>query len=143
MAMSMATETAPGTDPGAREGGPCCEACAARPAAGSVRFGVVSCGKRTPGPYGEKFGPCILEPGHGDDVPCRFKNLDGAGSVSVSALPVPDEIHAAVQELGGHIVKLERARRNLDRTRWLMIGALLVNLGSALWTIGRLVGWLP
>lgn len=111
--------------------------------AGSVRFGVVSCGKRAPGPFENKFGPCILEPGHADDVPCRFKNLDGAGSVSVSALPVPDEIRDAVEELGGHIVNMERARRNLDRTRWLMIGAVLVNLGSAFWTIGRLMGWLP
>lgn len=113
------------------------------PAAGSVRFGVVSCGKRAPGPYGEKFGPCILEPGHADDVLCRFKNLTGPGSVSVREMPVPDEIADAVADLGRHIGKLERTRRNLYRSQVLLWVALAANLGSAGWTIGRLLGWLP
>jgi hypothetical protein len=112
-------------------------------AGGSVRFGVVSCGKRAPGPFENKFGPCILEPGHGDDVPCRFKNLGGPGSVSVSALPVPDEIAAAVADLGSHIVKLERERRNMRKTSALLAFALVANLASALWSVGRLIGWLP
>lgn len=118
-------------------------AVSADPAAGSVRFGVLSCGKRAPGPFENKFGPCILEPGHGDDEPCRFKNLDGPGSVSVSALPVPDEIRDAVEELGGHIGNMLRARRQLDRMRWFMLGAVLLNGGSCLWTFGRAFGWWP
>lgn len=111
------------------------------PAAGSVRYGVVSCGKRAPGPYGEKFGPCILEPGHADDVLCRFKNLTGPGSVSVREMPVPDEIADAVADLGRHIGKLERTRRHMRRTSWLLGFALAANLTSALWSAGRAFGW--
>ena len=113
------------------------------PSAGSVRFGVVSCGKRAPGPYGEKFGPCILEPGHADDVLCRFKNLAGPGSVSVREMPVPDEIAAAVADLGQHIGKLERERRKMRLTSVLLAFALVANLASAAWSFGRLIGWLP
>lgn len=111
------------------------------PVAGSVRFGVVSCGKRAPGPYGEKFGPCILEPGHADDVLCRFKNLTGPGSVSVREMPVPDEIADAVADLGRHIVKLERTRRNMRKTSALLGLALVANLVSAVWSFGRAFGW--
>jgi hypothetical protein len=109
--------------------------------AGSVRFGVVSCGKRAPGPFAEKLGPCILEPGHSDDVPCRFKNLDGPGTVSAVALPVPDEIAAAVADLGEHIVKLERTRRNMRRTSALLGMALVANLVSSVWSLGRALHW--
>lgn len=111
------------------------------PAGGSVRFGVVTCGKRGPGPYAEKFGPCILEPGHADDVPCRLKVLDGPGSVSVREMPVPDEIAAAVEQLNGAIRNLDKSRRNMRKTSALLGLALVANLGSAVWTLGRLFGW--
>lgn len=111
------------------------------PSAGSVRFGVVSCGKRAPGPFEKKLGVCILEPGHGDDVPCRFKNLDGPGSVSVSVLPVPDDIAEAVADLGRHIGKLERTRRNMRRTSAGLVGALVLNLGTAVWSFLHAMGW--
>lgn len=113
------------------------------PAAGSVRFGVVTCGKRAPGPYGEKFGPCVLEPGHSDDVLCRFKNLAGPGSVSVTEMPVPDEIADAVADLGRAIGKLNRIRRNMRWTSVLLAFALAANLTSAGWSIARNMGWLP
>jgi hypothetical protein len=58
-------------------------------------------------------------------------------------MPVPDEIAAAVADLGSHIVKLERTRRNMRRTSLLLALALVANLASAGWSIGRNMGWLP
>lgn len=115
----------------------------ADPSAGSVRFGVVTCGKRGPGPYAEKFGPCVLEPGHPDDVPCRLKLLNGPGSVSVREMPVPDEIADAVADLSKVINNLQRTRRNLRRAMLFSLGALVLNLGATVWTFSRIFGWLP
>jgi hypothetical protein len=106
-------------------------------------FGVVTCGKRAPEPFEAKFGPCLLEPGHADDVPCRFKNLEGPGVVSVNTLPVPDEIAEAVAELGKATVAMMRTRRNLRVTGYVMIGAVVANLTVAGWSLGRSLGWMP
>lgn len=94
----------------------------ADPAAGSTRYGVVTCGKTAPAPM--DLGPCRLEPGH--DKPCRWAAL--GGYVTITEGP-PLDVDPVIA----------RYRRHIRRSFWIAGGAAAVNVAAAVWSIAGIL----